>query len=219
MSRSPASRDRDAATESDSESDAAFDNTNSADSGWRTDTESGWRTDTESDTQSDTCDVVSGVDPTAGRIKVGVSDLAVTADAETLTTSGLGSCVAVALADEHTGVRGLLHAMLPSEDGMRRETTRPAKYVDTGLETLITELRDAGADPHRLQARVAGGAEMLDLTDAVGPRNVEQVRTSLRQRNIPIVASDVGKTVGRTVRFRPDGHLTVRAADGFERTI
>ncbi|PSQ57162.1 chemotaxis protein CheD [Halobacteriales archaeon SW_8_68_21] len=148
-----------------------------------------------------------------GRIKVGVGELAVTNDDAVLTTSGLGSCVAVALVDDRTGVRGLLHAMLPAGGGRTTAVSRPAKYVDAGIDSLI------GGDPRRLEARVAGGAEMLDLTDAVGPRNVERVGEVLDAAGVPIVASDVGDTVGRTVRFGPDGRLVVRAADGFERAI
>ena len=154
-----------------------------------------------------------------GRIKVGVGELAVATDESTLTTSGLGSCVAVALVDERAGVRGLLHAMLPTGEGRPTAASRPAKYVDTGVDTLIGALDDAGADPRRLEARVAGGAEMLDLTDAVGPRNVERVGEVLDAAGVPVVASDIGDAVGRTVRFGPDGRLVVRAADGFERAI
>ena len=153
------------------------------------------------------------------RIKVGVGELAVATGSETLTTSGLGSCVAVALTDERAGVRGLLHAMLPADDGAKRPTARPGKYVDSGIDALIAELREAGAAPSRLEARIAGGAEMLDLTDAVGPRNVECVERRLETAEIPIVASDVGDDVGRTVRFHADDRLAVRAADGFERTL
>ena len=154
-----------------------------------------------------------------GRIKVGVGELAVTTGHAVLTTSGLGSCVAVALVDERTGARGLLHAMLPEADGRSTAVSRPAKYVDTGIDSLIGALDDAGADPRRLKARVAGGAEMLDLTDAVGPRNVERVGEVLDAAGVPVVASDVGDAVGRTVRFGADGRLVVRAADGFERAI
>jgi len=155
----------------------------------------------------------------AGRIKVGVSDLSVATGGETLTTSGLGSCVAVALVDRSTGVRGLLHAMLPNGTETDTGIERPGKYVDTGIETLIAELEAAGASPDRLEARVAGGAEMLDLTDAVGPRNVARAEQCLDAAGIPVVERAVGDGVGRTVRFRADGRLVVRAADGFERTL
>jgi chemotaxis protein CheD len=153
------------------------------------------------------------------RVKVGVGDLAVASDGATLTTSGLGSCVAIALVDPETDARGLLHAMLPSANGTVSHTPRPAKYVDSGLDALVDELASAGASPGRLEARLVGGAEMLDLTAAVGPRNVASARESLERTGIPIVASDVGDAVGRTVRLLPGGDLAVRAADGFERTL
>ncbi|MFO8116295.1 MAG: chemotaxis protein CheD [Halorubrum sp.] len=148
-----------------------------------------------------------------------MGELAVATEGETLTTSGLGSCVAVALVDERTGVRGLLHAMLPASDEARTAAARRGKYVDSGIHGLIDELVGVGAAPDRLEARVAGGAEMLDLTDAVGPRNVERAERCLAAAGVPVVASDVGDGVGRTVRFEAGGGLVVRAADGFERTL
>ncbi|OYR56692.1 chemotaxis protein CheD, partial [Halorubrum ezzemoulense] len=102
---------------------------------------------TESDAVADPAAVTGGAasdDP--GRIKVGVGELAVTADDAILTTSGLGSCVAVALVDRRAGVRGLLHAMLPAGEGRTTAASRPAKYVDTGIDSLIGGLDDAGAD-------------------------------------------------------------------------
>lgn len=153
------------------------------------------------------------------RVKVGVGDLAVVTDGATLATSGLGSCVAVALADRTGGPRGLLHAMLPSPETDAASTHRPAKYVDPGIDALLDELRAVGASPAHLEARLVGGAEMLDLTDAVGPRNVERAERVLDDAGIPVVAADVGEGVGRTVRYRANGDLAVRAADGFERTL
>ncbi|MUW15719.1 chemotaxis protein CheD [Halorubrum sp. CBA1125] len=158
-------------------------------------------------------------DAAAGRITVGVGELAVTDDAAVLTTSGLGSCVAVAIVDERRAVRGLLHAMLPTAEASRTVDARPAKYVDAGVESLVDELRAAGASPAAMRARIAGGAEMLDLTEAVGPRNVERAERCLDAAGVRVVARDVGDAIGRTVRLRPDGRLVVRAADGFERTL
>ena len=188
----------------------------SRDSGSREGGESG---DNERDDGSDRDTEIDDTGAAEHRIRVGVGDLAVATDEETLTTSGLGSCVAVALVDERAGVRGLLHAMLPTSGEAHTAGTRQGKYVDAGIDELVGQLVAAGAEPNRLEARVAGGAEMLDLTDAVGPRNVEQVKRSLSTAGIPIVASDVGDGVGRTVRFVAGGGVVVRAADGFERTL
>ena len=144
------------------------------------------------------------------RVKVGVGEFAVVTDGETVTTSGLGSCVAVAIGDPQASVRGLLHAMLPTAGRSETPAPRPAKYVDSGIETLLEELAASGASRGRLEGRLVGGAEMLNLTEAVGPRNVDRAEAVLEAAGVPIVGSDVGDTVGRTVRFR---------ADGFERVL
>lgn len=139
---------------------------------------------------------------------------------ETLTTSGLGSCVAVALYEPVSGTRGLLHAMLPDRDDRAPPTAPPAKYVDTGIESLLDGIADAGGHLDRLEARLVGGSEMIDLGgDAVGPRNVAAAEAELLARSIPVVDSDVGGGVGRSVRFETDGSLHIRAADGFERVL
>lgn len=153
------------------------------------------------------------------RIAVGIAELAVATDGETLTTSGLGSCVAVALSDPGSAVRGLLHAMLPVRDA-RASPATSAKYVDTGIESLLDRFVELGGDPARVEARIVGGSEMIDLGgDAIGPRNVTVAEAELEARSIPVVDSDVGGDVGRSVRFEADGSLHVRAADGFERVL
>lgn len=161
-----------------------------------------------------------GVHGGPDRIKVGVAELAVATAGETLTTSGLGSCVAVALHDERAGVRGLLHAMLPAAADGSPGRAPVAKYVDTGIADLLDSLSAAGATPASVDARLVGGAKLIDVTDgSVGRRNVEAAQAVLRNRSIPVVASDVGGETGRTVRFEAEGRLRVRAADGFERVL
>ena len=75
------------------------------------------------------------------RVKVGIAEYEVTADGAVLTTSGLGSCIGLALYDPGTGIAGLVHVMLPSADDM--EDGNAAKFADTGTDLLV-ELRDAG---------------------------------------------------------------------------
>ena len=215
MSHSPLSRD----DGGDAESGEPSAESGEDDDGSKTIDEKSGAVEREPSALGDGSNDAARADSDRGRIRVGVGELAVATDGEMLSTSGVGSCVAVAITDEQAGVRGLLHAMLPADDGASSPPPRRGKYVDTGIDALVAELRDAGAAPNRLEARVAGGAEMLDLTDAVGPRNVDRVEERLDAAGIPIVASDVGDGVGRTVRLRADGRLTVRAADGFERRL
>ncbi|AKU07296.1 MULTISPECIES: chemotaxis protein CheD [Haloferax] len=150
----------------------------------------------------------------SGRIKVGIADYAVSGDESTLTTSGLGSCIGVALYDPETGVSGLAHAMLPEAD----DGSEPAKFVDTGIELLLSEMRAAGADIDRVVAKIAGGSTMFDFTSAdgdgsIGDRNVAATRTTLDGFGIDVVAEDVGGSHGRSLELDSQtGDLRVRSA-------
>jgi chemotaxis protein CheD len=151
------------------------------------------------------------------RHRIGIGEHLVATEPTVIATSGLGSCVGVGLYDEN-GRGGLAHCMLPSAGEAGDENPeKPGKYVDTGIETLHTKLVDAGTDPRNLRAKVAGGSDMLGLSDgpAVGERNVVAARTVLEQRNIPIVAADTGGEQGRSLSFETaTAKLHIAAADG-----
>ncbi|MEM4782443.1 MAG: chemotaxis protein CheD [Halalkalicoccus sp.] len=145
------------------------------------------------------------------RKRVGVAEYAVDTD-RSLSTSGLGSCVAVAVY-EPGGIGGLLHAMLPRAEDV--PGGHDAKCVDTGIAALYEDLRAGGANTERLAAKLAGGSAMLDLTGpAIGDRNVAVARETLAECDIPVLATDVGGKRGRSVCLSvPDGDLRVRCGD------
>ncbi|WP_336022101.1 chemotaxis protein CheD [Halobellus salinisoli] len=180
----------------------------------------------------------------AARVKVGVADYAVAEAGSTLVTSGLGSCVGIALADVDAGVAGLAHAMLPAAGAERSSSrgdgesnegktnvdgadkggtdgdTRPsgAKYVDTAIPALVAEMIELGAARPRIEARLAGGSAMFEFTSragAVGERNVAAARKTLDRHDIPLVASDVGGEHGRSLSFdAASAELSIRRAHG-----
>ena len=148
------------------------------------------------------------------RVRVGVAELAVASGDTRITTSGLGSCVGVALGDPTTGVAGLAHVMLPSMPEGREATAKPAKAVAEGIANLLTAVETAGGDPERVEAKLAGGSRMLDFSGVgVGERNVETTREQLSERGVPVVADDVGGTHGRSLSLHAETWtLTVRSA-------
>ncbi|WP_226022092.1 chemotaxis protein CheD [Halomicrobium salinisoli] len=152
--------------------------------------------------------------PAPDRRKVGIAEYEVATGNTVLTTSGLGSCVGVGLYDPTAGVAGLVHVMLPAaEEG---EGAR-AKFADTGVAVLLDAMADAGADSDDLEAKIAGGSDMLDLSgdgSSIGTRNVDAVREALDEHGVPIVAEDVGGRHGRSLRLEgPTGDLVVKSAD------
>ena len=145
---------------------------------------------------------------------MGLADARVTSDGAPLTTSGLGSCVAVA-AYTPKGAGGLLHAMMPEAPG-GEAGDQPAKYVDTGVPWLLDRL--AEIDDGELAVKLAGGATMFSVSGeerSVGERNAERAASLLADRGVLVAATDLGGTVGRSVVFEPTtGALEIRHAGG-----
>jgi len=91
--------------------------------------------------------------------------------------------------------------MLPDSQG---RSDRPGKYADTALVALLEGMGCHGTTSGRLVAKLAGGASMFaqfSESFSIGEKNLQAVRTLLKERSIPIVAEDVGGKVGRTVVY------------------
>jgi chemotaxis protein CheD len=143
-----------------------------------------------------------------------MADLAVGKEPVVLVTIGLGSCVGVALYDDQTKVGGLAHIMLPEANGLA--VTNPAKFADTALPLLVKKMEELGANPRRLTAKIAGGAQMFRLAQPtemmrIGERNTEAVLNWLRAAGIRVVAQDTGGSWGRTIELDTStGELRVK---------
>jgi chemotaxis protein CheD len=157
---------------------------------------------------------------TPDRIKVGIAEYEVTTDGAVLTTSGLGSCIGVAIYDDSAPAAGLVHVMLPTAEDMEGN---PAKFADTGVETLVEALEDAGADTEHMTAKLAGGSDMLDFSESgsgIGKRNVTKVREVLGEYGIPVEGEDVGGDHGRSLRLKgTSGELVVKSANRDAQTL
>ncbi|MEK3734593.1 MULTISPECIES: chemotaxis protein CheD [unclassified Paenibacillus] len=139
-------------------------------------------------------------------VHVGMADLNVAGPDGVLRTMGLGSCVGLTLYDPVTKIGGLAHVMLPSSAIAKEGQLNLAKYADTALPILLNKMRELGASPQRMIAKMAGGAQMFAFAGAgdsmrIGPRNVESCREGLAMLGIPIVAEDTGGNYGRTVEL------------------
>lgn len=157
-------------------------------------------------------------------IKVGMADLKICKSPDAVTTLGLGSCVGIAIRDPQTKIGGLVHVMLPDSKQIRDNSNIP-KFADTGIEELVRQLVAAGASKSRMQAKIAGGAQMFAFQNKsdigrVGERNVTASIEKLKQLGIPLLAQDTGLDFGRTVIFYPEnGDLVIRAVGKTQYTI
>ncbi|KQX69168.1 MULTISPECIES: chemotaxis protein CheD [unclassified Paenibacillus] len=150
-------------------------------------------------------------------IKVGMADLNVAHQTGVLKTTGLGSCVGVTLYDSRVKVAGMAHVMLPSSEIAREGSLNIAKYADTAIPELISRMEKLGATVNRLEAKLAGGAQMFAFagnndTMRIGPRNVESCKEMLNKYKIQIRAEDTGANYGRTIEFHSEtGILVIRS--------
>lgn len=137
------------------------------------------------------------------RRKVGIADAEIATNGELLTTSGVGSCLGVAIYDEGKEIGGLVHIMLPEAD---ESVENDLKYADTGVETLVREVEEAGGERENFAAKMAGGSNMLSFEsndESIGTRNIQAVRSELEELGIPLVDEDVGGDHGRSIEFNP----------------
>lgn len=157
-------------------------------------------------------------------IKVGMAELDICKSPDGISTLGLGSCVGVVIRDPITKIGGLVHVMLPDSTKIKNNEN-VAKFADTGIDALIMEIVNAGANRKTLVSKIAGGAQMFNFQNQlavirVGDRNIEACKAKLKEVKIPILSEDTGKNYGRTVIFYPeDGKFVIRAVGKEETCI
>ncbi|WP_042223751.1 chemotaxis protein CheD [Oceanobacillus manasiensis] len=158
-------------------------------------------------------------------VKVGIADLNIVRAPGIIRTSGLGSCVGVVIYDEGKRIAGLSHILLPESSLAKQAEINVFKYADTAIPVLVNKLIDDGARKYALKAKLAGGAQMFHFTSnsdimRIGPRNSEAVLAILQDMCIPVIASDIGGNVGRTIEFNPDtSKLKIKKASKEEQLI
>ncbi|MGI6364557.1 MAG: chemotaxis protein CheD [Bacillota bacterium] len=144
--------------------------------------------------------------------QVGMAQYLVIKAPGVIRSSGLGSCIGIALYDPFAKVGGLAHAMLPKHRPGRGDNR--AKYVDTAIDAMLEEMEALGASRVNIVAKLAGGSQMFpDMESAmvIGVKNAAAAEEYLGKLGIPILSQDVGGNFGRTLEFDcQDGSLYVK---------
>ena len=115
----------------------------------------------------------------------------------------LGSCVSACLWDPLRRIGGMNHFMLP---GATRSAAAPSATLGVyAMEVLINRLLKLGAERGRLQAKLFGGASVLEGMDAlnIGTQNAGFALEFLAEERIPVVAQDLYDVCPRKVYFYP----------------
>lgn len=120
---------------------------------------------------------------------------------ETVISTLLGSCVAVALYDPDMKIGGLNHYLLPEPTPHEKISPR---YGTVAISELISNLKRLGANTNNLKAKIYGGGNVIASAlsgPSIGSLNIAVAEKILKQLNIPIVEKNVGGTKARTIKF------------------
>jgi chemotaxis protein CheD len=158
-------------------------------------------------------------------ISVGIGNYAVSKSPCILETV-LGSCVGVLVYDNVESAGGLAHVYLPDSKvhaGSGNEAATGVRYADILIPLLLRDMEKIGSSRSRIIAYIIGGATLFPgirlEPGSIGEKNLEAVRTILKQEGIPFRERSVGGTSGRKVTFRlADGDIRITDLLGIAET-
>lgn len=132
------------------------------------------------------------------RIHIIQGDCYVTDEPDTVLTTVLGSCVAACMRDPVLGIGGMNHFLLPG-DG----ETEGLRYGVQSMELLVNGLLRRGARRERIEAKLFGGARLIDGLTDVGSQNAAFAERFLRDEGIQNLGGSLRGDHARRVQFWP----------------
>lgn len=139
-------------------------------------------------------------------VKVFPGDHYVTADADEMLVTILGSCVTACIRDPLIGVGGMNHFMLPESAGSGSDwdtASASMRYGNVAMERLINDILKRGGARDRLEIKVFGGGNVMNGTTNIGHRNAEFVEEYLQAEGLPIAARHLRGNLPRRVHYFP----------------
>ena len=129
-----------------------------------------------------------------------MGQIAVGENGQTLSATGVGSCLVVTLFDPEHGRGAMAHAMLPRGE---REGP-PGRCVDSAVRAMVESLERLGSRRASLECKLAGGATMFtgeNVDTEIGAANIRAGREAARRHGLALVNESTGGTMGRSVEF------------------
>jgi chemotaxis protein CheD len=122
----------------------------------------------------------------------------------------LGSCVAACIRDPARGSAGMNHFMLPEHNS--DEDASSLRYGLFAMESLINEFIKHGSQRRDLEAKIFGGAAVVDvISREIGAQNAAFAVDYLKREGIRTTAMDLGGIAPRRVLFYvEDGRVLVK---------
>jgi len=125
----------------------------------------------------------------------------VSSDPDLVLTTTLGSCIAACIRDPLAGAGGMNHFLLP--DGGDDSGPEALRYGVHAMELLINQLLRCGARRDRMEAKLFGGARLIDNLADVGAKNAEFAVTYLSREGIRYAGGSLRGHKARRIQFWP----------------
>jgi chemotaxis protein CheD len=136
------------------------------------------------------------------RVHVVQGEQYVTDDADAVLTTLLGSCVAACMRDPVAGVGGMNHFLLPG--GRVDDIDSQARLHGVhAMELLVNALLSRGARRERLEAKLFGGARLIDGLTDIGRQNADFAERFLADEGISLVGGSLRGEHGRKIQYWP----------------
>ncbi len=124
----------------------------------------------------------------------------------TVLTTILGSCISACIWDKTIGLGGMNHFLLPGTDAGSQQRMLEGDAMRFGvhaMELLVNGLLRRGAQRHRLQAKLFGGARMIKGLTDIGELNATFAERFLKAEGIAIAGGSLRGEQGRRIQFWP----------------
>lgn len=145
-------------------------------------------------------------------IEVDIGKIAVARykEADSLTSTGIGSCLVITLYDSILKLGAICHPMLSSSG--KTEHEKDPIYIDIAIEQMLERMFSLGAVRERIEAKIIGAANMFTAFKSDIPKkNVAGAKEKLKMEGIRLAGECVGGHIGRSVEFALDtGIVTVK---------
>ena len=134
-----------------------------------------------------------------------------------LTSSPLGSCVAVVAYDVNTKIGGLAHVMLPGKSPKGNNN----RYAENAITNLIDELKKMGVSEKNIEICLVGGANVLRKeNDNIANSLVISITKTLEKKKFAVMASSLGGYERRTAKLDlSSGIVTFTVGDSEENQL
>jgi len=130
---------------------------------------------------------------------------------KTMLVTVLGSCVAACIRDVRSGIGGMNHFLLPTDNkhptqqAINDYNSDATRYGDLAMQQLINQIIAYGGKREHLEAKIFGGAKMFNATlSDIGKKNIEFVHEYLKTEKIKISSDDTAGINARKVYYIPE---------------